>query len=207
MVWMNVIRLLKWLYLNVMEWACLCACQDKNIVTVLMEQWGGWHAGQACRMEQGRLSWAGQACSGIPRDSCVEQSLCSWWTEILFFSFYLALKQIFSYVCWVKEYWWGLFFSSPGNTGKVLWNGNWVTFLDTLLQMIILSETGHSLRLPTRIRSVCIDPSLHQELVHKYKDDTEGNESSSTSGIFPASLWLSKWPEAASPAQSSKRDV
>ncbi|CAM5096781.1 unnamed protein product [Natator depressus] len=63
--------------------------------------------------------------------------------------------------------------NNEGKTGKVLWNGNWVTFLDTLLQMIILSETGHSLRLPTRIRSVCIDPSLHQERVHKYKDDTE----------------------------------
>uniref|UniRef100_A0A8C4XT47 Fatty acid synthase n=1 Tax=Falco tinnunculus TaxID=100819 RepID=A0A8C4XT47_FALTI len=49
--------------------------------------------------------------------------------------------------------------------GKVLWNGNWVTFLDTLLHVIILAETGRSLRLPTRIRSVCIDPVLHQEQV------------------------------------------
>uniref|UniRef100_A0A8C3MLY5 Fatty acid synthase n=1 Tax=Geospiza parvula TaxID=87175 RepID=A0A8C3MLY5_GEOPR len=49
--------------------------------------------------------------------------------------------------------------------GKVLWNGNWVTFLDTLLHMLILPETGRSLRLPTRIRSVCIDPVLHREQV------------------------------------------
>uniref|UniRef100_A0A8B9PA86 Fatty acid synthase n=1 Tax=Apteryx owenii TaxID=8824 RepID=A0A8B9PA86_APTOW len=54
---------------------------------------------------------------------------------------------------------------------KVLWNGNWVTFLDTLLHMIILAETGRSLRLPTRIRSVCIDPVLHQEQVCQYQDD------------------------------------
>ncbi|NXA42880.1 FAS synthase, partial [Eudromia elegans] len=60
---------------------------------------------------------------------------------------------------------------SEANTGKVLWNGNWVTFLDTLLHMIILAETGRSLRLPTRIRSVCIDPVLHQEQVHQYQDD------------------------------------
>nr|XP_025034359.1 fatty acid synthase [Pelodiscus sinensis] len=63
--------------------------------------------------------------------------------------------------------------NNEGSTGKALWNGNWVTFLDTLLQMIILGETGHSLRLPTRIRSVCIDPALHQERVHKYQEDTE----------------------------------
>uniref|UniRef100_A0A8C0FTU5 Fatty acid synthase n=1 Tax=Bubo bubo TaxID=30461 RepID=A0A8C0FTU5_BUBBB len=57
--------------------------------------------------------------------------------------------------------------------GKVLWNGNWVTFLDTLLHVIILGETGRSLRLPTRIRSVCIDPVLHQEQVCQYQDNVE----------------------------------
>uniref|UniRef100_A0A8C0C432 Fatty acid synthase n=1 Tax=Buteo japonicus TaxID=224669 RepID=A0A8C0C432_9AVES len=49
--------------------------------------------------------------------------------------------------------------------GKVLWNGNWVTFLDTLLHVTILAESGRSLRLPTRIRSVYIDPVLHQKQV------------------------------------------
>ncbi|XP_053145655.1 fatty acid synthase [Hemicordylus capensis] len=63
--------------------------------------------------------------------------------------------------------------SNNGNAGKVLWDGNWVTFLDTLLHLIILGETGRSLRLPTRIRSVCIDPKLHQERVHKYSDEIE----------------------------------
>uniref|UniRef100_A0A8D2NDD8 Fatty acid synthase n=1 Tax=Zonotrichia albicollis TaxID=44394 RepID=A0A8D2NDD8_ZONAL len=57
--------------------------------------------------------------------------------------------------------------------GKVLWNGNWVTFLDTLLHMLILPETGRSLRLPTRIRSVCIDPVLHREQVCQYQDNIE----------------------------------
>ncbi|NXJ82917.1 FAS synthase, partial [Trogon melanurus] len=63
--------------------------------------------------------------------------------------------------------------NSEANTGKILWNGNWVTFLDTLLHMIILGETGRSLRLPTRIRSVCIDPVLHQEQVCRYQDNVE----------------------------------
>ncbi|NXF89098.1 FAS synthase, partial [Eubucco bourcierii] len=62
---------------------------------------------------------------------------------------------------------------SEANTGKILWNGNWVTFLDTLLHMIILAETGRSLRLPTRIRSVHIDPVLHQQQVCQYQDNAE----------------------------------
>lgn len=49
-----------------------------------------------------------------------------------------------------------------------------MTFLDTLLHMVILAEPGRSLRLPTRIRSVCIDPVLHQEQVHQYQDSVEG---------------------------------
>ncbi|NXP54355.1 FAS synthase, partial [Heliornis fulica] len=63
--------------------------------------------------------------------------------------------------------------SSQGNAGKVLWNGNWVTFLDSLLHMIVLAETGRSLRLPTRIRSVIIDPVLHQEQMFQYQDNVE----------------------------------
>ncbi|NXE39642.1 FAS synthase, partial [Ptilorrhoa leucosticta] len=66
--------------------------------------------------------------------------------------------------------------NSEGDAGKVLWNGNWVTFLDTLLHVLILAETGRSLRLPTRIRSVCIDPVLHQEQVCQYQDNIEAFE-------------------------------
>ncbi|PKU32508.1 fatty acid synthase [Limosa lapponica baueri] len=63
--------------------------------------------------------------------------------------------------------------NSEATSGKVLWNGNWVTFLDTLLHIIVFSETGRSLRLPTRIRSVYIDPVLHQEQVGQYQDNVE----------------------------------
>uniref|UniRef100_A0A8V1ANX5 Fatty acid synthase n=1 Tax=Gallus gallus TaxID=9031 RepID=A0A8V1ANX5_CHICK len=63
--------------------------------------------------------------------------------------------------------------NSEGSAGKILWNGNWVTFLDTLLHLIVLAETGRSLRLPTRIRSVYIDPVLHQEQVYQYQDNVE----------------------------------
>uniref|UniRef100_A0A8C9SU62 Fatty acid synthase n=1 Tax=Scleropages formosus TaxID=113540 RepID=A0A8C9SU62_SCLFO len=58
--------------------------------------------------------------------------------------------------------------NNAGDSGKLLWMGNWVTFLDTMLQMIVVGLSGRSLRLPTRIRSVCIDPSLHDDRVQDY---------------------------------------
>ncbi|XP_023584963.1 fatty acid synthase [Trichechus manatus latirostris] len=50
-----------------------------------------------------------------------------------------------------------------GTTGKLLWNDNWVTFLDTMLQLAILDFSQHSLRLPTRFGCVRIDPATHQQ--------------------------------------------
>ncbi|XP_034083372.1 fatty acid synthase [Gymnodraco acuticeps] len=63
--------------------------------------------------------------------------------------------------------------NNAGDSGKLQWSGNWVTFLDTMLQMMVVGLSGRSLRLPTRIRSVCIDPSLHLE---KVCDDAEGKQ-------------------------------
>ena len=48
-----------------------------------------------------------------------------------------------------------------GETGQLVWNGRWISFLDTLMQIQILSMPGRSLRLPTRIKSVKIDPKAH----------------------------------------------
>lgn len=61
-----------------------------------------------------------------------------------------------------------------GESGKLQWTGNWVTFLDTMLQMIVLGLSGRSLRLPTRIRSVCVDPAVHLEKVCEYADGKQG---------------------------------
>lgn len=61
-----------------------------------------------------------------------------------------------------------------GNHGKLQWTGNWVTFLDTMLQMIVVGLPGRSLRLPTRIRSVCVDPTLHEKCVQEYSDERKG---------------------------------
>lgn len=49
-----------------------------------------------------------------------------------------------------------------------------MTFLDTMLQMIVMGISGRSLRLPTRIRSVCIDPSLHTEKICEFVDENQG---------------------------------
>lgn len=60
--------------------------------------------------------------------------------------------------------------NNNGDSGKLQWTGNWVTFLDTMLQMIVVGLSGRSLRLPTRIRSVCVDPAVHLEKVYEYTD-------------------------------------
>lgn len=43
-----------------------------------------------------------------------------------------------------------------------------------MLQMIVVGLPGRSLRLPTRIRSVCVDPTLHEERVKDYTDSQKG---------------------------------
>ncbi|OCT62677.1 fatty acid synthase [Xenopus laevis] len=63
--------------------------------------------------------------------------------------------------------------NSRGDKGKLLWNGNWVTFTDTMLQMMVLGLKGRSLRLPTRILSVGIDPTVQKDHVFLHKGDRE----------------------------------
>ncbi|XP_006825595.1 fatty acid synthase-like [Saccoglossus kowalevskii] len=54
---------------------------------------------------------------------------------------------------------------NSGNHGWLTWNGNWISFTDTMLQMQMLRRPGRSLRLPTRIRSIRIDPVEHLKRV------------------------------------------
>lgn len=49
-----------------------------------------------------------------------------------------------------------------------------MTFLDTMLQMLVVGLPGRSLRLPTRIRSVCVDPLVHLQKVCRSTDGGEG---------------------------------
>ncbi|KAI0219797.1 Fatty acid synthase [Lamellibrachia satsuma] len=59
-----------------------------------------------------------------------------------------------------------------GDDGYLVWNDNWVTFLDTMLQIQILSDAG--LQLPTRIRSIRIDPATHVDRIIQADSDHTG---------------------------------
>lgn len=50
---------------------------------------------------------------------------------------------------------------NSGEKGTLYWTGNWVTFLDSLLQTALLAERNDTLRLPTRVRHLRIDPVKH----------------------------------------------
>lgn len=52
-----------------------------------------------------------------------------------------------------------------GLKASVTWKDNWVTMLDTMLQVVVLSSSGKSLRLPTRIKHLSIDPRQHEQSV------------------------------------------
>ncbi|XP_074080916.1 fatty acid synthase [Macrotis lagotis] len=60
-----------------------------------------------------------------------------------------------------------------GNQGKLLWKDNWVTFLDTMLQISIVGESQRALRLPTRITSIHINPAIHQQKVYQHQDEIQ----------------------------------
>jgi fatty acid synthase len=50
---------------------------------------------------------------------------------------------------------------NSGVHGTLKWTGNWVSFLDSLLQTALLAERGDTFRLPTRLRYMRIDPLRH----------------------------------------------
>ncbi|XP_004639517.1 fatty acid synthase [Octodon degus] len=68
----------------------------------------------------------------------------------------------------------GIFEASPrGEQGKLLWKDNWVTFLDTMLQITILNSNQRSLCLPTRFTDLRIDPTVHLQKVQVLPDKTQ----------------------------------
>ena len=60
-----------------------------------------------------------------------------------------------------------------GTKGELKWTGEWVSFLDTMLQLSVLRLPGRGLRLPTRLRSLRIDPSIHLEIVKEGSCDVK----------------------------------
>lgn len=60
-----------------------------------------------------------------------------------------------------------------GEQGKLLWKDNWVTFMDTMLQISILGFSKQSLQLPTRVTAIYIDPATHLQKVYMLEGDTQ----------------------------------
>lgn len=52
-----------------------------------------------------------------------------------------------------------------GYSGKLKWENNWISFIDTMLQFSILGQNTRELYLPTRLQKAIINPRLHTELL------------------------------------------
>lgn len=54
-----------------------------------------------------------------------------------------------------------------GHSGKLNWDNNWISFIDTMLQFSILGQNTRELYLPTRLHKAIINPKLHMQLASK----------------------------------------
>ena len=52
-----------------------------------------------------------------------------------------------------------------GYSGKLKWEKNWISFIDTMLQFSILGQNTRELYLPTRLQRAVINPKLHTQLI------------------------------------------
>lgn len=53
--------------------------------------------------------------------------------------------------------------SISGKKGHISWASNWVTFMDTMLQMMILGLDTNKLYVPTKIQKIVIDTKAHHQ--------------------------------------------
>ena len=53
-----------------------------------------------------------------------------------------------------------------------MWTGNWVTFIDSLFQTALIPKRGQTLRLPTNIRYMRIDPAKQAAAIESLEDGT-----------------------------------
>jgi len=58
------------------------------------------------------------------------------------------------------------------NSGQLEWIGNWISFIDTMLQFSILGLKVKELYLPTRIQRVIIDPAKHLEFIENLPENS-----------------------------------
>ncbi|ESO05744.1 hypothetical protein HELRODRAFT_99033 [Helobdella robusta] len=60
-----------------------------------------------------------------------------------------------------------------GEVGELAWFDNWISFLDTMLQMQVVGLSERDLRLPTRIQSIQINPLIHINKVITKEDGSK----------------------------------
>lgn len=56
------------------------------------------------------------------------------------------------------------------------WTGNWVSYIDTLLQFELISIKTRELRLPTYIKEVVIDPVYHKQVIDGSSNSNGSNK-------------------------------
>ena len=64
----------------------------------------------------------------------------------------------------------------PGERGHILWTGDWIPFIDAMMQMTILTRPGTSLQLPTELSSVMINPEVHSTRLWDWSATEKGNK-------------------------------
>lgn len=52
-----------------------------------------------------------------------------------------------------------------GVSGRLQWQGNWISFMDTMLQFSILGQGTRELYLPTRLQRAIINTKKHKQIV------------------------------------------
>ena len=67
-----------------------------------------------------------------------------------------------------------------GKWAEVNWTGDWISFLDTILQTSILCTTSRHLALPTEFEKITIDPV---EFLKSLKEPQDGNKCESLKPI------------------------
>lgn len=60
--------------------------------------------------------------------------------------------------------------SMSGKKGHISWEDNYVTFIDNMLQMMILGIDTRTLYMPIKIRKIVIDTKLHQQEARNLED-------------------------------------
>jgi hypothetical protein len=61
-----------------------------------------------------------------------------------------------------------------GEAGKISWKGNWVAFVDNIMQMKILQMNLQSLLIPTYIQKLTIDVKQLAAYVQEQDSEKEG---------------------------------